>query len=150
MTIRIAHLDEADHGAWLILARGYKAFYQTETSDAEYAIAWRRLLADDGIHAFGAWVDGRLVGITHYLFHTGTWTQTVCYLQDLYVNPASRGKGVARALIEAVAASARTRRATRMYWLTQAHNATARKLYDTMAEHRGFIRYDFPMDEPSA
>ncbi len=132
----------------MLLARGYKAFYQTGTSDAEYEAAWRRLLRDDGIHAFAAWVGNRLVGIAHYLFHTSTWTQTVCYLQDLYVDPAFRGQGVARTLIETVATAARDRRATRLYWLTQAHNTTARVLYDKLAKHNGFIRYDFPAGEP--
>ena len=61
-----------------------------------------------------------------------------------------RGKGVARALIEAVAAEARKQGATRYYWLTQEHNAAARVLYDKVAKHNGFIRYDFPLLHPGA
>ena len=38
MTIRIARLNESDHDAWLVLARGYRVFYQTGTSVAEYEI----------------------------------------------------------------------------------------------------------------
>lgn len=147
MTIRIAHLEETDHDAWLLLARGYKAFYKTATADTEYEAAWRRLRRDDGVHALVARRDERLTGIAHYLFHTSVWAPTVCYLQDLYVDPAARGQGVARALIEAVAAAARERRATRLYWQTQEHNAIARALYDKLAKHNGFIRYDFPMDD---
>jgi GNAT superfamily N-acetyltransferase len=150
MTIRIARLDDTDHDAWLSLARGYKAFYKTATADAEYDSAWRRLIDDDGVHALAAWADDHLVGITHYLFHTSVWAPTVCYLQDLYVDPASRGQGVARALIESVAVAARERRATRLYWQTQEHNTTARALYDKLAKHNGFIRYDFPLDEALA
>lgn len=146
MTIRISRLEESDHDAWLVLAHGYKAFYKTEVTDADYAIAWRRLRDDEGIHALAGWIDGRLVGITHYLFHTAVWTPTVCYLQDLFVDPGARGQGVARALIEAVAAAARERQATRLYWMTQETNATARKLYDQVARYHGFIRYDFPMN----
>ncbi|WP_275901636.1 GNAT family N-acetyltransferase [Paenibacillus sp. SYP-B3998] len=47
------------------------------------------------------------VGIAHYLFHRTIWMKDACYLQDLFVNEAARGHGVARALIERVAQSAR-------------------------------------------
>jgi GNAT superfamily N-acetyltransferase len=141
----LQRLRPQDRADWGRLAAGYKAFYNTPTTDAEYDEAWRRLTQDDGVHAFGAYIDGRLVGIVHYLFHTGTWTPTQCYLQDLFTDPALRGRGVARALIEAVAQAARERGAARLYWLTQDHNTTARALYDKVAAYKGFIRYDYPM-----
>jgi GNAT superfamily N-acetyltransferase len=145
MTVRIAALAAADHPGWLQLARGYKAFYKTAVTEAQYARAWQRLLANDRVSGLGAHLDGKLVGITHYLFHTGTWNDEVCYLQDLFVDPAVRGRGAARALIEAVAKAARQRGADRLYWLTQTHNATARKLYDKVAKYNDFIRYDYPL-----
>jgi len=143
--LRIAALSSADHARWLTLAQAYKAFYKTEVADAEYAHAWKRLLGNDRVWGLGAHLDGQLVGITHFLFHTGTWNNEVCYLQDLFVDPAVRGRGVARALIEAVATAARERGAERLYWLTQAHNATARTLYDKVAKYNGFIRYDYSL-----
>jgi GNAT superfamily N-acetyltransferase len=143
--VRVAALAAADHPRWLELARGYKAFYKTVVTEAEYARAWRRLLDEDRIRGLGARLDGELVGITHYFFHTATWHDTVCYLQDLFVDPRVRGRGVARALIEAVAAAARERGAERLYWHTQDHNAVARALYDKVAKHNHFIRYDYPL-----
>jgi GNAT superfamily N-acetyltransferase len=132
------------------LARGYKAFYDTPTTDAEYAAAWNRLLAREHVFGLGTHVDGRLAGMAHYLFHAGTWAPSACYLQDLFTSPDQRGRGIARALIEAVAAQARAHGATRFYWLTQEHNAVARTLYDKLARYRGFIRYDFPLEPPVA
>lgn len=143
--ITVDRLADADREAWGRLAAGYKAFYNTPTSAAEYDEAWRRLRAGDGVHAFGARMDGQLVGIVHYLFHTSTWTPRQCYLQDLYTDQACRGRGVARALIERVAVAAREAQATRLYWLTQETNLTARALYDRIAQFKGFIRYDFPL-----
>ena len=145
MPLIIAPLAPADHAGWLPLARGYKDFYQTPTSDAEYARAWQRLLAQDRIVGLGARLDGQLVGFTHYLFHTSAWVDEVCYLQDLFTAPARRGQGVARALIGAVADAAKARGAARLYWLTQEHNTPARTLYDKLAQYRGFIRYDHPL-----
>jgi GNAT superfamily N-acetyltransferase len=145
MSVRIAALAAADHPRWLELARGYKAFYKTAMTDAEYARAWQRLLANDRVWGLGAHLGGKLVGITHYLFHTGTWNDEVCYLQDLFVDPEVRGRGVARALIEAVATEARARGAEKLYWLTQTHNKNARALYDKVAKYNDFIRYDYPL-----
>jgi GNAT superfamily N-acetyltransferase len=150
LTPQIRALEPVDRADWEILARGYKAFYATPTSDGEYATAWERLLARDGVHALGAFVDGRLVGIAHYLFHTSTWARSNCYLQDLFTSPGARGRGVARSLIEAVAAQARVHGAARYYWLTQDDNAVARRLYDKVASHAGFIRYDFALRQPGA
>jgi GNAT superfamily N-acetyltransferase len=147
MNLHIAPLARSDHERWFELARGYKAFYKTEVTDAEYERAWKRLLDEDRIHGLGAHIEGRLVGITHYLFHTATWAEQVCYLQDLFVDPEVRGRGVARALIEAVGRAARERGAEKMYWHTQDHNATARALYDKVAKHNNFIRYDYPLEK---
>jgi GNAT superfamily N-acetyltransferase len=145
MTVRIAALTAADQPRWLELARGYKTFYKTAVTDAEYARAWRRLLSNDRVSGLGAHLDSNLVGITHYLFHSATWNDKVCYLQDLFVDPAMRGRGVARALIEGVAAAALAQGAEKLYWLTQDHNATARALYDKVAKYNDFIRYDYPL-----
>jgi len=78
----------------------------------------------------------------HYIFHPSNWTiGDVCYLQDLYADPAVRGSGVGRALIEAVYAKADTHGAASVYWLTQEFNTTARHLYDRIAKVTPFIRY---------
>lgn len=143
--IEVAALVDADRAAWGRLAQGYKRFYNTPTCAAEYDEAWRRLRSGDGVFAFGARLDGQLVGIVHYLFHTGTWAPRVCYLQDLFTAAEQRGRGVARALIGAVADAARAQGATRLYWLTQETNHTARALYDRVAQFKGFIRYDHPL-----
>lgn len=144
-TVEVSALKATDRERWNLLARGYKTFYETTLSDAEYDQAWARLMQGGTIHGLGARLDGRLVGITHYLFHASIWSADVCYLQDLFVDSQVRGQGVARALIDAVGSVARSRGAVRLYWLTHQDNATARTLYDKLATHRGFIRYDYPM-----
>ena len=140
--MQIALLEAEDRSGWEPLARGYKEFYKTPTTDAEFNTAWTRLIQQDGIVGLGAKIDGRLVGIAHYLFHTSVWARKACYLQDLFTAHDARGKGVAKALIEAVAADARKQGAARYYWMTQEHNTTARLLYDKVAKWNGFIRYE--------
>ena len=83
-----------------------------------------------------------LVGFAHYLFQRSTWlVNPRCYLQDLYVGPEARGKGVGPAPIEAVAAAAKEAGAANVFWNTHETNAVARRLYDGLAERTGFIQY---------
>ena len=143
--IEVVKLTAADRAAWETLARGYKAFYETEIPDARYDETWRLLIADDRVHGLGARLDGRLVGIAHYLFHAQTWSADACYLQDLFTAEEARGRGAASALIEGVAEAARARGAARYYWMTKQDNLAARALYDRVARFKGFLRYDHPM-----
>ena len=55
-----------------------------------------------------------------------------------------RGKGIGRALIEAVYAAADAHGAATVYWMTQDFNATARQLYDRIATLTPFIKYQRP------
>jgi len=144
--IEIGPLRPEDRVAWEELARGYKAFYETEVPDEGYDQTWRRLLSGEELHGIGARLDGRLVGIAHYLFHATFWSADSCYLQDLFVGETARGQGAARALIEEVANASQKRGAARLYWLTKQDNAPARALYDTVARFKGFIRYDHPLE----
>ena len=140
-SLQIRLLDIAEYDLWLPLALGYKIFYKTSVSADEFAAAWQRL-HDQAIptYALGAFDAGRLVGIAHYLLHCGCWTvNSYCYLQDLYVDESIRGKGVGRALIEAVYAAAAQHGADRVYWMTHETNETAMRLYDTMAERSEFL-----------
>ncbi|MFK8078690.1 MAG: N-acetyltransferase family protein [Granulosicoccus sp.] len=142
-SVVVRELQLTDRGAWEELARGYKEFYKTPTSDSEYDHVWLRLLERQEIYSFCAVQNKKVVGIVHYLFHTTVWEPRSCYLQDLFTSTDSRGKGVARSLIEAVAEHAKDTECDRLYWNTQTNNEKARILYDKLAEFRGFIRYDY-------
>ena len=142
-------LRPEDRAAWEVLARGYKEFYETRTNAAQYEAAWQALMRGESVHGLGAHVDGRLLGIAHYLFHPGVWAESNCYLADLFIARDARGHGLGRALIGAAAVEARARGAVRYYWHTHEDNAVARALYDKVARHAGFIRYDFPIASPA-
>ncbi len=141
-------IEAGDRERWAELWRGYLTFYKTTLPEAVYEATWMRIRDRNGaIHALGVRdPGGRLVGIAHYLTHVHAWSRAdACYLQDLYVDADFRGRGYARALINGVAAAARKRGCFRLYWTTQESNATARRLYDVVAQYTGFIRYDFPL-----
>jgi GNAT superfamily N-acetyltransferase len=139
--ISVSHLRPDDRPIWEELFRGYIAFYERSIPDEEYDRAWQEFQDGSRMHAFGARWDGRLVGIAHFFVHPHTYARDVCYLQDLFTAPDARGQGAARALIEAVHDWAREKDCSQLYWHTHESNATARRLYDRLAENRGFIRY---------
>ena len=82
-------------------------------------------------------------GLAHYVLHPHTFSsRMVCYLEDLWVEPAARGNGVGRSLIEALIARGRERGWRRLYWHTEADNALARALYDRLVRVTDYVRYD--------
>lgn len=143
--ISVAPLQSDDRSTWEELFSGYNAFYGRTWPAENYDHAWREFQRDKRIHALGARLDGRLVGIAHFLVHASTTSPDVCYLQDLFTAPNARGKGIARALIRAVEEWAREQGCTRLYWHTQQHNHAARGLYDQVASFRDFIVYAMPL-----
>jgi GNAT superfamily N-acetyltransferase len=140
-TVRRVRADE--RAAWEPLWKGYQTFYEVALSDEITTTTWSRLHDPaEPMFVLGAYLGGKLVGIAHSLYHRSCWTiGNYCYLQDLFVAEEARGHGIGRALIEAVASEARAAGASRVYWLTQEGNTTARALYDRVAKRSGFIQY---------
>ena len=137
----------SDRAAWAPLWDGYNAFYGREGATALAPeiteVLWRRLFdAGEPVHGLVAEDAGRVLGLVHFLFHRSTTRiEPVCYLQDLFTTPEARGRGVGRAMIEAVYARARDAGARRVYWQTRENNVAARRLYEQVATHDGFVVY---------
>ncbi|WP_299207054.1 GNAT family N-acetyltransferase [uncultured Tateyamaria sp.] len=135
----------SDRPAWGDLWTAYLAFYETTRQQDIYDTYFERLLGDDpqDYNCLVAELDGKLVGLTHFLFHRHGWkVENVCYLQDLYADPTVRGRGIGRALIEGVYAAADAAGAPSVYWLTQDVNTEARQLYDRIGTLSPFIKYE--------
>jgi GNAT superfamily N-acetyltransferase len=145
--LSVRFVTQQDYRQWLALWDGYNAFYErsgpTALSPDITRMTWARFFdAYEPVHGLVAESGGELLGLTHYLFHRSTTAiAPVCYLQDLFTSKAARGKGVGRALINAVYEQARLAGSPRVYWLTHQTNHTAMQLYDKVAEHSGFVVY---------
>jgi GNAT superfamily N-acetyltransferase len=145
MSVRVRPLAARDRAVWLALFKGYIAFYEAAVAEDVIDTLWQRLMAgEEGFPMALVAIDGadRPVGLAHVLFHRSTWANGwYCYLEDLFVDPRERGKGIGRALIRAVYAEADARGCNRTYWMTQETNATARALYDKVATKSPFVQY---------
>jgi len=143
----ISPLTNADRSEWDALWQAYITFYESDVPEAVSYSTFARIVRDDELHgAIARDAEGRAIGIVHWLTHAATWsTGTYCYLEDLFVDPGSRGSGVGRALIEHVRAWAEEHGSSKVYWLTAHDNATARGLYDRVAVSTGFVHYEIEL-----
>lgn len=138
----------SDRAAWDDLWAGYLAFYESELASAVSDSTWARALdpAGDIIGLMAVNAQGHSIGFAHAVLHAGTWSpRPVCYLEDLYVDPASRGSGAGRTLIEALAAKGRAEGWLRLYWQTARDNETAQRLYEKLAEKTDWVRFDLDL-----
>jgi GNAT superfamily N-acetyltransferase len=148
MLIRDANHE--DRAAWQRLWEGYNRFYETSVEPEVTSHTWRRIL-DPAFPLAGRVADrnGLLVGLTVSVLHQGTWTiEPILYLEDLFVDPAARGGGVGRALMEDVIALSKTLGCSQVYWHTRAENIAARRLYDAFVHADDFVRYRMTLKEP--
>jgi GNAT superfamily N-acetyltransferase len=142
--LEVRTLQDSDRDDWTALWTAYLVFYGTSVPSDTFTTYFDRLLGANpqDFNGLVAVIDGRLAGLTHYLYHRHGWkVENVCYLQDFYADPSVRGIGVGRALIEAVYAAADANGTPSVYWLTQEENTEARKLYDRVAQVTDFIKY---------
>ena len=106
--LSIRFVTRQDYDQWLPLWDGYNAFYERSGPIALNpeitAMTWSRFFdAYEPMHALVAERDGKLLGLTHYIFHRSTISiGPNCYLQDLFTSEAARGQGVGRALPDSV------------------------------------------------
>ena len=142
--ITIRPIERSDEDNWHRLWTAYLEFYETSVVDEVYTATFDRLCDAEKTNQNGllALADGVPIGLVHYIYHPHNWkVEEVCYLQDLYADPAVRGTGVGRKLIEAVYQIAEESGRPSVYWLTQDFNTTARQLYDRIANVTPFIVY---------
>lgn len=143
--LTVRPLIASDKAQWSDLWAGYLTYYETSRPTAIHDLYFQRLLGDDpqDYNGLVADVDGKLLGLTHFLFHRHGWSEeNTCYLQDLYADPSMRGLGGGRALMAGVYAAADAAGVSNVYWLTQDFNVTARKLYDRIGVKTPFIKYN--------
>jgi GNAT superfamily N-acetyltransferase len=133
----------SDESAWRELWQGYVDFYRARLPDEVTNRTWTRILdPDSAVMCIVAEVEGRVYGFANCVVHENTWeTQAVCYLEDLFVTPAARGRGLGAALLEWLRNAMRAEGWARLYWVTRSDNTQARRLYDRFTQADDFVRY---------
>lgn len=142
--MKIRKAEPRDEPRWRELWDGYTRFYEREPNEAITRHTWTRILdSKSPVDSIVIEDDtGRVIGIANYLLHENTSAlKPVCYLQDLFVDPASRAHGAGKAMIDWLVAEMKRNGWSRLYWATKENNYRARGLYDKFTPHSGFLRY---------
>ncbi len=144
IALQIAPVVPGDHNAWLRLWDGNNGM----PVDARITTqTWARLIDPAAtVNGLIAHADGTACGLVHYILHPVTGNlMPACYMQDLYVDPAFRRRGIAQALVEALADRGRTERWARLYWLAEAANPGAQGLYRKLGLKLDFTFHVMPL-----
>lgn len=143
VTIRPLQLN--DFPSWLPL---WDANNLGQRNEAVTAETWSRLTNDSApVHGLCAIEKGEMVGIIQYVIHLTTGAiEPVCYMQDVFVDPDCRGKGIAKKMIQELVKMGRKQKWTRLYWLADSNNAAAQALYKNIGVKLDFTLHIQPLD----
>jgi GNAT superfamily N-acetyltransferase len=141
--VTVRALEATDENAWRRYWADYLAFYEAKLPESVTDATWSKLIGDDpAFIGTVAVVNGKVVGIANSILHATTWSEAqFCYLNDLFVDPEIRGKGIGKALIDDLIEKAKADGWARVYWATRENNSVARRLYDRYGKADGFVRY---------
>lgn len=129
-SLRAAVVDDAP--ALLHLIRALAAYEHLEDEVVATDEGLRTALSGPApaVEALLAGAAGESVGFALFFPHFSTFRAAAgLYLEDLFVQPAWRGRGMGRALLAAVAARAVERGCPRLEWVVLDWNRPAREFY---------------------
>ena len=145
--IEVGTVREEEFETLLPLIAAYQRFYEVDDPDTDRNRAFfRRFIApsEDGELLAARAEGGAILGYACLYWHFSSLEATdTVLMNDLFVVPEARGRGVGRALIEAAAAVARLRGAPWVEWSTAPDNHTAQRLYDSMTSEKStWLEYE--------
>lgn len=144
MPVSIRPLTEDDFDRWQTL---WNQNNQGHINLEVTKVTWQRLLTPGSmVGGFGAFDGSDMAGLVHYILHPVTGhIKSVCYMQDLFVAPLHRRKGVGRALVEQLAVTGKSEKWVRLYWLAEAGNTEAQALYKNLGFKIDFTLHVLPL-----
>ncbi|UUX50398.1 GNAT family N-acetyltransferase [Nisaea acidiphila] len=143
-SVRVVPVAERHKQDWRRLYDGYAAFYKVPMTDEIAGAVWGWL--HDPAHVMNCLIaedeDGKAIGLAHIRAMPRPLSGAECgFLDDLFVDPDARGKGVFEALFAAMDEMAQKNGWAMVRWLTQEFNYRGRSAYDRIATKTPFILY---------
>ncbi len=146
--VRVRPLEQGDFFAWYELFAGYAEFHNTTLSDERTMRAWAWLHGDKaavrGLVAMDE--EGQLIALAHVQeFERPLENDRGLYLEDLFVSPAHRNRGVGTTIIEHLKQDARDRGFGLIRWVIAEDDGTARQFSEELAERTSLVTYDLKL-----
>jgi ribosomal protein S18 acetylase RimI-like enzyme len=143
MSITVRTLKAEDYDQWLVL---WNANNQGHINHDVTAATWQRLMENQDVRGLVAEDNGVMAGLVHFILHPVTGhLKPVCYMQDVFVSPTHRRKGIGRLLVTALATAGTQEGWARMYWLAEAQNREAQALYKNLGLKLDFTLHVLPL-----
>lgn len=143
MSITVRTLKAEDYDQWLVL---WNANNQGHINNDVTAATWQRLMENQDVRGLVAEDNGVMAGLVHFILHPVTGhLKPVCYMQDVFVSPTHRRKGIGRQLVTALATVGTQEGWARMYWLAEAQNKEAQALYKNLGLKLDFTLHVLPL-----
>ncbi len=146
--VRVRPLEQGDFFAWYELFAGYAEANGTALSDERTMRAWAWLHGDKAAVRGLVAVDeeNQIIALAHVQeFERPLENDRGLYLEDLFVSPAHRHKGVASAIVDHLRQEARDRGLGLIRWVTTEDNETARQFSEELAERTALVTYDLKL-----
>ena len=141
--VTIREIIASDRAGWEHLWQQYLHFYRADVSAEITEKTFTSLCQKQDLVGLVAVNDrGQILGFMHLVYHASTWSdKNYCYIEDLFVDKSARGQNVAESLFNVAYQQAGVRESSRVYWMTQEFNSSARSLYDKIGQRTSFIIY---------
>ncbi len=145
----IREIQPSDRDQWEALFLAYGVFYETAFTQRTVEGVWGWLM--DPTHSLSGFVaeaEGALLGFAHLREQADTFRAGPSwFLDDLFTAPAARGRGVGRALIDALKEHGAAHGGGDLRWITAANNTTAQHLYDSLASRTSWVMYELDTEK---
>lgn len=151
----VALVRDQDLPELLALMRGYCDFYGVAPPDDALLAVSRALIADprrEGMQLLARDETGTAVGFATLYWSWQTLSASrLGVMNDLFVAPGARGRGVAESLIAACRDACRDHGARTLSWQTALDNERAKAVYDRVGARRSeWLDYSLDVEDGGA
>ena len=137
--IRLADKDE-----WEALYRGYADFYKVEMNEKILKTVWEWIHDNNhDVSGLAYKQDNQIIGIAHYRkMPSPLRGKYIGFLDDLFVNPIHRRKGIGEKMIEELNVISRRNNWNLVRWITRDDNTKAKSLYEKLSKKTNWEVYE--------
>ena len=132
----IREIKLTDKEQWENLYEGYAKFYKVEMNKTILKTVWNWIHdKNHEVEGIVYEINNKIVGLAHYRKMSRPLRgQEIGFLDDLYVDPDYRRKGIGEKFLNYLKELSKSRRWNLIRWLTHDDNIKAKSLYDRVAK----------------
>ena len=140
----IREIKPKDKEQWENLYEGYAKFYKVEMNKTILKTVWNWIHdKNHEVEGIVYEINNKIVGLAHYRkMPRPLRGQEIGFLDDLYVDPDYRRKGIGEKFLNYLKELSKSRGWNLIRWLTHDDNIKAKSLYDRVAEKTNWDLYE--------